>query len=235
MIFLQDLSSIVSDIIPSGEAFKSFSGTAILWLSAFILLVIIFVLGAIGVYYLIRILQFNNKITIYEDRNGIIEYFGKDRAKEITYNIYGDSIFYLRKRKKYLPRPERKIGKRRYLYFIGADGEWVNVGLESFDRAMKEMKIKPIHPDMRAMKSGMAKLVKDRYEKKENWFSRNAHVIIPLIFFVITAIALYFIVDRIVASQNNVLEVIQSADAVMDKANQVLSSLNNICSGSGIQ
>ena len=175
-------------------------------------------------------MQFNKKIDVYEDRGTHLEKLKGDRAKEIVYNAYGDSVFYLKRRHKTLPRGEKNLGRKTYAYVIKQDGEWVNVDL-AFDKGKLTYTL--IHPDMRAFKSGMGKLIKDRYEKK-SLFKEYGGIVIPFIFLVVLCLAMYFIVDRIVASEDNLLQMTVAAEAVMEKANNILSSLNNICSSSGI-
>ncbi len=228
------VTDIFSGLLPSGNEITSSLSSILVWGSIFIIMFIVLVVGGVGIWFLIRRVQFNKKITIFEERNGVPEWFGEDTAREVVYNIYGDSIFFLRKRKKYMPRPERKVGKNRYFYVIRGDGTWINVGLGEIESRLKVMGVTPIHPDMRAFKSGMAKIIKDRFEKK-NLLKEWAPIIVPIIFFIIVAIALYFIVDKIVASQDNLLKMTEASKAVMEKAGNVLSSLNNICSGSGIK
>ena len=229
-----DLGSTISSIIPSKSSIISGTSSAFVWITILILVVIALALGGIGIWFLARRLQYNKKIDIFEDRNGYMEWIGKDRAKELIYNSYGDSVFFLKKRKKYLPRGEIKIAKNKYIYAISQDGTWVNCGLESIDENLKELQLKPIHPDMRAFKSGMAKLIKERYEKK-SFLKEWAPILVPIIGFIIIMIGMYFIIDRIVASENNLLKMTDASAQVMEKASQVLSALDNVCSNSGIK
>lgn len=229
-----DLGSIISGVIPTKAGAVAGASNTFFWITILIIILLLLVGGGVAVFFIIRALQFNKKIDIYEERNGFVEYVGSDRAKELVYNSYGDSAFYLKKRKKYLPRGEIKVAKNRYIYIIRSDGEWVNAKLESFNNRLSEIGIKPIHPDMRAFKSGMGKLIKERYEKK-SFFKEYAPILLPMIFFIIVSIALYFIVDRIVASEDNLLAMTVASKEVMDKASQVLSGVANVCSNSGIK
>lgn len=209
------------------------SGTSntFFWITILVLIIIFLVIGGIVVWLIIRALQFNKKIDVYEDRGTHLEKLKGDKAKEIVYNAYGDSVFYLRRRHKTLPRGEKNIGRKTYVYIIGQDGEWVNAEPSLING---QLTFTPIHPDMRAFKSGMGKLIKDRYEKK-SFIKEYGGIVIPFIFLVMILLGMYFIIDRIVASENNLLQMTVAAEAVMEKANNVLSSLNNICSSSGIQ
>lgn len=231
---MPDITTSITSAIPTKEAMFGSLGGILIWGAVFILVIIVFAVGGIITWWLIRQWQFNKKIQIYEDRNGKCEYVGEDRARELIYNGYGDSVFYLKKRKKYLPRGEIKIGKNRFIYVIRSDGEWINCGIESISYKLNQLGLKPIHPDMRAFKSGMTQLIKTRYEKTSK-IKEWAPIIVPLILFVLIGIAFYFIADRIVASQNNLIAMTKAAEGVMEKAGEVLSATNNICSNSGIK
>lgn len=226
-----DLSDIGS-IFPTKESIIPGVSSTFFWITLLIIIFFFLIIGGVGIILLIRYLQFNKKIQIWEERNNQMEYIGKDRAKEIKYNIYGDTVFVLKKRKKFLPRGEIKSGRNVYLYCIREDGEWVNFSLESVNQKLKDAGVKFIHPDMRAFKSGTAKIIKDSYQKK-SFLKEWAPIIVPIIFFVIVGIALYFVVDRIVASENNLLEMTKASKEVMQLAKEVLTAVNNIKSGSG--
>lgn len=226
-----DIGGTIGAVLPTKESLTQSFGSLFIWITIFIVIVIVLVVGAVLVYILIRRLQFFKIVEIYEETEGRpLEYVGIDRAKELTYNIYGDSVYVLLKRKKFLPRAEIKVSRRRYLYCIGKDGEWVNFGLESLNAKKHEAGVKFVHPDMRAFKSGTAKIIKDSYQKK-SIIKEYLPVIIPLVMFIVICIALYFIVDRIVASENNLIEMSKTAAIVMDKAKEVLTATSNICTG----
>lgn len=229
-----DIGGAISSVMPSMSGFGSGLSTTLFWIFIFIVVVIFLVAGGIGVFYLVRYLQFNKKIDIYEERNGMMEKVGTDRAREIKYNIYGDSVFILRKRKKYLPRGEMKSGRNFYLYCIRADGEWVNIAMGSVNKELKESGVKFIHPDMRAFKSGLSQIMENRFEKK-NWIKEYGPIIFPIIIFIIMALAIYFIADKVVSGITLSNNVMGAADKVLDRTNDILSSLNNICSNSGMR
>ena len=228
-----DIGSI-SSLFPSSQNIIGGVSSTFFWVTILIIIFLFLVGGAIGVWFLIRYWQFNKKLQVYEDRGTHIEYVGMDRAKEIVYNNYGDSVFYLKKRKKYLPRGEVKVGKKVYMYIIRKDGEWINVSLEGLDNKLNLMNIKMIHPDMRAFKSGMAKLIKDRFEKKSIW-KEYGHIIIPVIVFIICGLILYFIADKLVSFLDKLPQVLEAATKVQDATKNILVSLENVCSGAGVR
>jgi len=227
-----DIGGALSGILPSGSSIISGISNTFFYLTILIIVGVVLIAGGVGVYFLVRYMQFNKKIQIWEERNGQMEYVGKDRAKELKYNIYGDSVFVLKKRKKFLPRGEIKSGRNLYLYCIREDGEWVNILMTSVNQELKSAGVKFIHPDMRAFKSGTAKIMKDRYEKI-NWIKEYGPIILPIVVFVILSLAIYFIADKVVSGISLSNAGIEASNKVLDKVNDVLSSLNNICSTSG--
>ena len=215
-----------------GNAVASGTSNMFFYMTIFIIILIFLAAGGVAVFMIIRALQYNKKIEIYEETNGVMYLVGRDKVKEVKYNVYGDSIFVLRKRKKFLPRGELKAGKNLYFYFIGDDGEWVNFRLTNLNKKLNEADVKFIHPDMRAFKSGTAKIIKDSFQK-EKFMEKYGHIVVPIIVFVIIGIALYFIADRVVAGIDKSNAAMDVAGKVIEKADNVLSSLNNICSSSG--
>jgi hypothetical protein len=226
-----EISGIIKSIIPTKAGTIAGTSNTFFWITILILIIIFLIIGGVIIWIVVRSLQFNKKIDVYEDRGTYLEKIKGDRAKEIVYNAYGDSVFYLKRRHKTLPRGEKKIGAKTYAYVIRQDGEWVNVDL-SYDNGKLTYTL--IHPDMRAFKSGMGKLIKERYEKK-SFLKKYGGIIIPFMFLALILLGMYFIIDRIVASEDNLLQMTVAAQGVMDKAGQVLSAVNGVCSGSGLK
>lgn len=225
---------IPTSFLPSGRSVMSGVGGTVGLITIIIIVFIILAAAGVFVWILVRNLQFNKRIMIFETRNGMTEWLGQDRAREVVYNMSGDSVFFLKKRKKYLPRGEVKVGKNRYIYTIRSDGEWVNSSLEDLDAKLRTIGVKPIHPDMRAFKAGMEEVMKKRYEKKslmKEWLP----VVVPIILFIICGLVLYFVADRLVTFLNKLPEVLDAAAKVQDKSSQILASMNNICGSSGIK
>lgn len=209
-------------MFPGKGAVVAGAGNSFFYITIFVIILILLAIGAVGIVILIRHLQFNKKIEIYEWRNGKPERIGKDRAKELKYNVLGDSVFYLKKRHKYLPRGVIKMGKNLYFYVIRDDGEWVNFTMGDINQRFNEADVKFIHPDMRAFKSGLVKVMKDRFEKKKG-IKDILLSAMPYIFIILCAIALYFIADRLVAFLDKLPQVV-------DKLDSLLGKMNNICS-----
>jgi len=220
-----DLGSILSSIFPSKQGAVQAAGSSFFYITIIVIIFIFLIAGGIGVWLLIRALQFNKKVHIYDARNGIMEYVGKDRAKEVRYNIQGDTVFFLNKRKMFLPRGEMRVGKNLYLYGIREDGEWINFSITDLNQELRKANIKFIHSDMRAFKAGLSKIMKDRFEKKSS-VKDIVLMVAPYVFIIIASIALYFIADRLVAFLNQM-------PAVIEKLDKLLATMSNVCSPPG--
>jgi hypothetical protein len=228
------VGSVIPTNLPTGQQITSSASNILLYGAIFLIVVIILIAGGVGLWILIRWWQYNKKITLYKDRNGYMEWAGTDSAREIIYNNYGDSVFYWRKRRIYTPRGEIEVGKNKYIYVIAEDGEKINVGLESINSKLRQLGLHPVHPDARAFKSGMVRIIKDRHEKKAG-LKEFALMLAPWIFIIFCIIGLYFIADKLVSFLDKMPTVVTALNAVLDKANQILTGVNNVCATTGIK
>ncbi|GAH16244.1 unnamed protein product, partial [marine sediment metagenome] len=83
-----------------------------------------------------------------------------------------------------------KTGKGHYWYYIRKDGEWNNVGLQSLNKKLEELKIYADHTDMRMANASLKKLVDKNY-KKLNWIKEFAPYIAMGVLIFILAISVY--------------------------------------------
>jgi len=229
--------SDLKQFLPSGGSLSAFGSSAINMLVIGFVVLMIIVLLIIFAFIFIRSMKYNKKIIIFEKVGNSWMQTGKDRAMELKYSISGDTVFYLRRRRKYLPRPELQTGRRTYWFAIREDGEWINITLEDIDTAMKEAKAKYLHPEMRYARTALLRNLRDRYEK-ESWMQKyGAYVGVALniVMIVVILIFLYLLVDKIQTIGNSLIEAIKSTEPVMEKQQQILAALDNVCATSGIK
>ena len=117
-------------------------GTFAFWAMIFVLFLII-VGGAVGwwVYSYIQKKKFNKNLIVWQDVDGHPKIVKRDKACENKIGTGGDTVFYAKKEKKILPRPNKQTGDNTYWYYIRADGTWINIGLEDIDLSMRKAKI----------------------------------------------------------------------------------------------
>lgn len=226
-----DLGSFTS-LFPSKDQITSGSVSTFQIFTWFLIFTAIFIaLGAV-IYFILKFKKYRNIIIIWEKINGNWEITGKDKAIEVPYGKAGDTVFITLKKKKYLPRPTIQTGKRTYWYAIREDGEWINIGMEDVDMNMKRARAKYLHPEMRYARTALQKGLRDRYEKQK-FMEKYGYIIIPLASFIIVALFLWFLADKILTAADRLNTMITTSAQVMDKANEVVAALDRACTRVG--
>lgn len=202
--------------------------------SNFVMLFLFLIAGGIVTYWWISKKSYHKTIHVFEDVNGIPAPMNEDKAKEITLPFTSVRAYFLKRRKIYLPRPSIQTGKDHYWYFVRDDGEWVNIGLESLNAKLKELKIKFDHTDMRMANASLKKLVEKNY-KKLNWLKEYAPYIGFAIIIMMLGIAGYLVMseaNKVVGSANSNVEVLRD---ILAEMKDILVIMDDIGSSSGIR
>jgi large-conductance mechanosensitive channel len=228
---MADVVSQVQGMLPSLSGVKSFFSSALGIGAILILSILVIGLLGVGLYFILKYLKFNRTIVIFDKINGRWEVAGKDKAMEVRYNTMGDVVFYLRKRKKYLPRPDRQAGRRTYWFAIDGAGHWNNIGIEDIDFKKDEMQVN-MQVAMDYARTSLQRGVKQHYDK-QTFMEKHGALVISVIFFTIIGIIFYLMIDKIVSVGSQLKVMADTGVQVMEKAQQVLAGLNNICSNSG--
>ena len=204
------------------------------FIQGFIVFLIICILVGVATWYFLNKKQYNKYIHLFEEVSGAPIPNGVDRAKEII--LPGTSIraIYLQKRKVFLPRPSIQTGAKHYWYFIRNDGEWINVGLENLNERMDKLNIHFDHTDMRMANASLRKLIEKNY-KKLNWLKEWA----PYIGFGVLILMLGITAFLVIRQANDAVSVLASTAStnkdVVQSLNNILGSIDNVCTGSGIK
>ncbi len=200
-------------------------------------IVFILILGAIiggVVYYIANKKQYNKHIHIFEEVGGRTVPVGVDKAKEIILPNTSIRAFYLQKKKVFLPRPSIQTGVGHYWFFIRDDGEWMNVRLENLNVKLKELGLHYDHTDMRMSNASLKKLIEKNY-KKLNWIKEYAPYIAIGMLLLILGIAVFLIINQSTKSLAALGSTAETNKAVLEGLVNVLGSMDNICTGSGIK
>lgn len=203
-------------------------------------LILIFVFAVICgliTYFIVMRMRYKFKIIVWEKVNGRFEITGRDKAMEMPLSRFGETVFYLQKRKKYIPRPNKQVGRRQFFFFVREDGQWINVDLEDIDTKAKRMRIHFTDKSMNYARTQIERALKERYDKP-NFFERYGTIIVSIIFVVLLGILTWLLFDKwleLARVTNAGVEtsglIMDKTATVIDKLNTVLSAMDNICQG----
>lgn len=163
--------------------------------NALLLVVIITIIfGLVGwlIYWRLETRKYIYKIPLYQYINGTNYHIGDYRAKNVNISKAGDSLWYVKKAKRWIEPAHRVSGKNEFPHELTRDGEWVNFELESVDVKRKQANVKYTHQDMRSNRVAIGHLLEQRLINKGFW-EKYKDVIINIIFFFIVAIAMVVI------------------------------------------
>jgi hypothetical protein len=193
-----------------------------------IIIALSILLIAIGIAIIIWLIYdrrvYNKKIIVFENISGQgYQPSLKDRARLIKLGDGGEEILYLKKKKVYRAAYGRKMGKNTYWFAVGQDGYWYNSVLGDVDAKMGMLDIEPIDRDMRYMHVAIRKNIQDRY-RKQSWMEKYG---------VIMIIGIWFLLDKIAEIAGTTASNIETARALQEANQQILSGLDNIKGSSG--
>lgn len=224
----------VTDIVPVKEIFGGVSlGGFAVSVVTFLILSFLSICIIIGVtIYLVNRLKYKYRIVVFEKINGIWQDTRKDKAMEFKLGKSGDNAFYIRRHKKIVPIPTIQTGIRKFWYAIREDGEWINIGIEDIDLAMRKVKARFLDKEMRHSRTAMQQLLKERYDKPSFW-SVYGGLIAYTVLILITGIMMWLLFDKFLDIGNSVTGAVNTAQQVLEKADQILGKLDNLQSGGG--
>jgi len=195
-----------------------------------VMVVIILVLLGVASFFLILRFLFNKKLIIFEKVAGQIQVVRRDAAREIRLGQAGDTAFVTRRTKKTLPRGQIQTGKNIYWYYIREDGEWINFGIEDIDTVMRQMGAHFVDKEMRYARLGLQKNFEKRLQKITFWDKYGAWIMWST-YLLITGIMTWLLFDKFIELSGSVGGIVDSAERIMERSENVLVSLENICVG----
>jgi len=228
-----DIFESAKGLIPTrGEGI---SGASIVNLvSMVVMLIILLVVLGIVVYFVYRRTRFNKRIIIFEKIGARYEPTKRDRATEVKIGTAGDTIFYTQKTKKYLPNPSIQTGRRTYWYAIREDGEWINVGMEDIDFAMRQVKARFLDKEMRYARTQIQRGLKERYDKQSFW-ERYGVLVMNIIYIMVLGVMMWLLFDKWVELAQVTNAGVETAGRVLEKVEKLMVAIENLCGGSGIR
>jgi len=222
-----DIATTLTGFLPR------FGGSTVMTFFTWVLIAGILLL-AIGVaaYFFIKWLKFKNKILIFEKINNQFQPSGKDKAMEARVSRAGDTVFYCKKHKKYLPRPTLQTGIRTYWFWIREDGEWINFQPGDFDKEARRLGCKFLDKEARYARSQIQKALKERYDKPGFW-KQYGLMIFSISFIVVIAVMAWFLFDKWIEGLNAVPSILDKLDILLEEVNRLLGAMDNVCGGKG--
>lgn len=181
-------------------------------------------------YTLVQRKQFKYKIIIFGRVDGRFTIIGRDKGKKQKLSNAGDEVLRLKKAKKVLPMPSIQTGQNIFWYYISDDGEWINFGPGDFDEDRRALGAHFLDKEMRYARTSLQEMTNKRYNQS-SWWEKNAQWMVPLITFVVMGIIMFLIVREYSAMTSGAQKAIEASGKVMEQAEKVLSSLDNVCTG----
>lgn len=216
--------------LPDFDLGFGISGSTIAIVATIFIIFIIIITGGI-VIYTHRL--FNRKVIVFENIAGQgFQPSFRDKARLIKLGDGGEEILYLKKKKVYRSAYGRKMGKNTYWFAVGQDGYWYNVILGDVDAKMGMLDIEPIDRDMRYMHTAIRRNIQDRYQKQK-FMEKYGVVMMSGIFLIIILIGVWLLLSKIGDINTAAAGTIDASKKVIDKAGEILSSLDNICTQQG--
>ncbi len=220
----------VSDYLPDISFDTSGIGKGIL-----LVIIIGFIVAVLSIsfFFLLRYFKFNKKIIIWEKINNRYEITKRDKAQQMSLRGTGDTIFYLRKFKKYLPTPRIQTGRNVFWYVIREDGEWINIGMGDIDQKFREVGAYFLDSEMRYARTQLQGHIKDRYDKPKFW-SQYGALIVNVAAITIIMVFLFLIVQDLQDVMGSVRGSVETAALVNAETARILGAVDTITGGSGI-
>ena len=197
---------------------------------------LIIVGGAVAywTYSYIQKKKFNKKIILWQDVNGHPKIVSRDVACQQKVGTGGDIVFFCKKNKKTLPYPSIQTGDNTYWFYIRADNEWVNIGMEDIDLHMRQANVSWNDNELKYARASLQSINRDRFEEKPSFWSKYGSTIMNIVFIVIVSIALVFVASKLATLVGTINQGQVTWKEILDKMNVMLSNMDNICVKSGV-
>lgn len=195
----------------------------------FAIFLIVAIIVGIATFYLINFFQYKYRLRIFKKINGQFQEIKTLKAKAINIRHSGETILKVRKPNKLLPMPYLESGTNTFNYFISEDGEWINFTFGDFDADRREAGSQFLDPEMRYARTSLQSMGEERYASK-SW-TEYIPVIVNIITILICGIVLWLMADKLIELSSSVANAVDTSSRVMEKANEILGTLDNVGKG----
>lgn len=213
----------------------SFGGINLPSLAIIGVIFLLFIIGAVIIYFWFINRLYNKKIIVFENISGQgYQPTIRDTARLVSIGDGGEELLFLKKKKVYRTAYGKKMGKNTYWFSVGQDGYWYNCVLGDLDAKMGMLDIEPIDRDMRYMHVAVRKNIQERY-RKIKFMEKYGTIVFNGIFLIIMLVGLGFLLNQMTENAQVINEGLKISKSIMQSNAEVLASLDNICTGgSGI-
>jgi len=186
----------------------------------FLLLLFLFLIAGVIFYFAYYLKKkkkkYDKKIFWFEEIHGEMVPIGDDSACELTIPGSTLTVFYIKKKNMYLPRPVIRMGKNAYWFAIRNNRELVNFSMKNINKEMKEANLNYDHTDMRYALTNLKELIKRNYrDNSQPWWREYKDVIgLVILIFVLTA-SFVFLFSKVGTLINQVGALIEHADTLI--------------------
>jgi len=199
-----------------------------------VILFIVAIIFAVILFIVLTATKYNKKLVIFQKVGKTIEVVKRDRAMVVKFGEAGDTIFFVKKSKKYLPDPSIQTGRNTYWYYIREDGEWINFGIEDIDEKFKELKIHYLDKEMRYARTQIQRNLKERYDQPNFW-TKYGGLIAYIGLVAMTGIMMWLLFDKFLDIASSVNVAIDKAAEVQETTKQIIGGLDGLKATGSIQ
>ena len=197
----------------------------------FLLILFVFIIVGGGTYLFFhwkKKREANKKIFWFEEVNGSMVATGDDTAVELTIPKTNITLFYIKNKDMYMPRPVKRMGQDSYWFCIKNNREIVNFVMKNLNEEMTEAKLDYDHTDMRYAHSNLRELIQRNYrDNSKPWWREYKDVIGLVVLIFVLSLSFFFIISKVGA-------LIDKASMLIEVGNQYMNSACAQNVGSGI-
>lgn len=226
---MAELSDVFGSLIPSGGT-QDIARSSFSFFVNFMILILVIIAAGIAVWFAIQRKRFNKKIVIWEKVGNTFEPTIKDKAMEMKHGSVGDTIFFIKRMKKYVPTPSLQTGRNTFYFFKRQDGELINFTPADFDLKSKELGAQFLDKEMKYARTSLDGSWKERYEK-QNFWDKYGQQIVNFGSIVIIMLFLWLIVKELMDISGAIQGAINAAKEVQESTKEILIGLDNIKNG----
>lgn len=158
----------------------------------------------------------NKKIFWFEEVNGSMVAVGDDNAVELIVPRTNISVFYIKKKDMYMPRPVKRMGMDSYWFCIRNNREIVNFTMKNLNEDMTEANLDYDHTDMRYAHSNLRELIQRNYrDNSKPWWKEYKDVISLVVLIFVLSLSFFFIISKTGALIDKAGILIEHADELI--------------------